>query len=901
MEYKQKLLMIDGHALTHRAFHALPNLSNSEGFPTGAVFGFFSMFLKALQDIKPTHALVAFDLPGPTFRHKLATDYKATRKATADELTMQLPVIQEILTALNIPVIVKEGYEADDLLGIISRLTPKMMLNIVVTGDLDLLQLINKNTQVFRFRTGFSDYTIYDEKKMVEEYDLRPDQWVDYKALRGDSSDNIPGVRGIGPKTAQELISTFGDLNKVFEAADANDKRIKTGALNKLKLGKASAFLSKQLSYINCKDGLDFDFTKARLADYDREKVISLFQKYAIRSLIDKLPKISEEAKQAIEAKAEVSEFVIVDTIEKLESLIKELSGKQSFAIDTSKTLGPLVEAQMVGLSVAFDDDRAFYLPIAQFKDIDYLGKLKTLLESKTINKIGHDLKTDSLLLKKYGINLCPLSFDTKIAAYLTNPGQRNYDQEALGFSELGFRKKPIEEYLGKPKDKLPFEKLKLEEQAVYSSEDVNITWRLKNKLETQLKAQKLDKLFFEIEMPLIGVLMLMEERGIKLDSPWLKQLGKDADKEIKELEKKIHAFAGEEFNISSPIQLREILFEKLNIPTGDLKRRGKNGELSTAAYELEKLRGQHPIVELIFDYRELSKLKSTYLDSLPELMSKTDGRVHTNYNQTIAATGRLSSSDPNLQNIPVRTELGRQVRKAFVAEKGFVLAALDYSQIELRIAASLSGDPEMVKIFKSGKDFHAATAARLFNVLESAVTYEQRRRAKTINFSVLYGVSAFGLSERSEMGRAEAGEFIQRYYQVFGQLKKFIDGQIAEVRDKGFAINALGRIRQFPEISSGNFSVRNAAERAAFNMPIQSLAADIIKMAMIEIDKKLVSDDCRMLLQVHDELVFEIKKDRLSEFAPKIKQIMEETYKLNVPMVVDCKVGSNWLETEKQ
>ncbi len=895
--------MIDGHALTFRAFHALPNLTNSEGFPTGAIFGFFSMLLKSIEDIKPTHALVTFDLSGPTFRHKMAGDYKAHRKPTPPEINQQVPKIIEILKAMDIPVFTKEGYEADDLLGIMSRLAPISVLNIIATGDKDLYQLINKNTVVYRFKGfgGFSETDLYDEKKFQAEYGITPSQWVDYKGLRGDPSDNIPGVRGIGEKTGLDLIQQFGTIEKLYKEVEKKNPKIKGAVLKKLEEGKEYAELSRRLAFIDTKDGLDFDFEKTILGDYDQGKVIELFQHYAIKSLIQKLPKISAQAQKVVEGKIIERDFILIDTEKKLEALIQNLEKQKEFAIDTQKTLGPLVDATLVGLSVAFESNKAYYLPVSMNKEVSYLKKIRNLLEDTKIKKVGHDLKTDILLLKKYGIILGGAEFDTKIASYLVNPGQRNYDQETLGFTEFGLRKKVIEAYSGKPKDKIPFEQLNLQEQLTYSCEDVDVTWKLKDKLQKELKNKGLWNIFERIEMPLINVLMDIEQEGVLLDTVWLKKLSTEAATEITKLEKQIHKLAGQEFNISSPIQLREILFDKLNIPTVELKKRGKTGALSTAANELEKLRGLHPIVDLIFDYRELTKLQSTYLEALPELVSPIDKRVHTSYSQTVAATGRLSSSDPNLQNIPVRTELGRQVRKAFKADKDFILASLDYSQIELRIAASLSGDAEMTKIFKSGKDFHAATAARIFNVMESAVTFEQRRDAKTINFSVLYGVSAFGLSERSEMGRAEAGEFIKRYYQVFSKLKKYIDGTIEQVRKDGFATNALGRLRQFPDIHASNFSVRSAAERAAFNMPIQSLAADILKMAMIEIDKNILDDDCRMVLTVHDELVFEIRKGKEKDYVPKIKKMMEDAYGLKVPIVVDAKIGENWMEMEKK
>lgn len=901
-EFKQKVLLVDGHALVHRAYHALPGLTNKDKFPTGAIFGFFSIFLKALSQLKPAYALVTFDLSEVTFRHKLSGDYKAHRTAPPDDLVIQVPKIKEILTAMNIPIYEKAGYEADDIIGIITRKTPKNALNVVLTGDMDLLQLVNKNTVVYRLKTGFTDFVVYDIEKMKQDYGLAPEQWVELKALKGDPSDNIPGVAGIGEKTGLDLIQRFKTIDNLYEAVEKNDPTIKASVLNKLKDGKHYAYLSRKLSLIDCENYKfdEFDLEKTRMGDYDKNRVIDLFQELAIKSLIDKLPKTSEKAKEVVRERVGEENYQLVDSVEKLEDLIKYLEKQKAIAIDVETTVGRPLEAELIGLSVSVKNDEAFYIPVYQKKGLNALDALKGILENSKIEKWGNELKTDALVLRKYGVNLWPLSFDTNIAAYLLNPGQRSYDTESLGYTEFGMRRYGIPNFEGKKKEVIPFEKVEAAHACMYGCEDAATTFKLKPKLEKELKLQKLDRIFETIEMPLIPVLMKMEILGVQLDVKFLKDLSVKTGKKIDQLEKKIHELVGYEFNISSPVQLRDALFNKLQIPTTDLRKRGKTGGLSTAAGELEKLRGIHPVIELIFDYRELTKLKSTYLDALPELVSKLDKRLHTTYNQTIAATGRLSSIDPNLQNIPIRTETGRAIRKGFVADKGYVLASIDYSQIELRIAASLSGDPEMVKIFKSGKDFHVATAARLFNVMESNVSFEQRRDAKTINFSVLYGVSAFGLSERSEMGRAEAGDFIKRYYQVFSKLKKYIDDTIEKVHDQGYITNAMGRIRYFPEINASNFAVRAGAERAAFNMPIQSMNADIIKMAMIEIEKKVLSEDCRMLLQVHDELVFEIKKGKEKEYVKKIKDIMESAYKLKVPIVAEAKVGQNWLEMEK-
>lgn len=761
MEFKKKLLLIDGHALFHRAFHAIPGMTSPSGFPTGAIFGFLSMFFKALNDIKPTHALVTFDVKGPTFRDKLSTDYKATRKAPDEEMVKQLPKLKEILQALDIPIYEQAGFEADDLLGIITHKTPKDVLNIIVTGDLDLLQLIDNHTQVYRFKIGFSDIQIFDIDKMVAVYGLHPSQWVDYKALRGDPSDNIPGVPGIGQKGGLELVKEFGSLDAIYTAVERKDQRIKPGTLKKLEAGKVKAYLSYKLSYIDQKNGLDFDFDKCLMGDYDQQKVLELLHMLGIKALDNRLPKVSGEA-----------------------------------------------------VSKGIFDAKAI------------AGKPNDLIHSQE---------------------------EALIAAYLLNPGQREY--------ETG-------------------------------------DWV---KLAKELKENNLLKIFQEIEVPLIQVLARMHERGIKLDLKWLSDLSKKLNERIGQLVKQIHKLAGLEFNISSPMQLREILFDKLQIPTENLRKTGKTKAYSTDATTLEKLQGVHPIIDLVFEYRELTKLKSTYVDALPELVSKSDLRLHTSYNQTIAATGRLSSSEPNLQNIPIRSELGNQVRQAFVSDTKKVLLSLDYSQIELRIAASLSEDPEMMKIFNNNGDFHTATASKIFEVSPDKVTPAQRRDAKTINFSILYGVSAFGLSERSDMGRGEAAEYIRKYYQVFSVLKQYIDALIQQAHQDGFLTNSFGRIRYFPEIHSAKYGVRSASERQAVNMPIQSLAADIIKMAMIEIEKRFQNNpSCQMLLSVHDELVFEVDPKETEKYAGEIKNIMETVYQLKVPIKVEAKVGNNWAVMEK-
>ncbi|MGE5392375.1 MAG: DNA polymerase I [Candidatus Saccharibacteria bacterium] len=901
MQFKQKILLVDGHALFHRAYHALPGLSNKDGFPTGAIYGFLSILFKAFSDLKPTHALVAFDLPGQTFRHKMSGDYKANRKPMESDLVVQLPKLQEVLTALKLPIYQKEGYEADDLIGIITRKTPKDILNIILTGDMDFLQVVNGNTEVYRLKTGISEMIIFDEDRIKQDYGITADQWLDYKALRGDASDNIPGVKGIGEKTALGLVAEFGSVKRIYEEAESHPEKFKPAVLNKLKEGRHYAFLSYDLAKIDCENGLEFDLEATKLEAFESEEVVKLFQELGMRSLLSRLPRPAGKAERKPEqsderqvAQEPEKPQIVVDSEKEMGKLVDELSKSAGFALTALTDQSSPLSANLLGLSIA-SGGRLYYLPV---KGKQSLAPLKEILENEKIEKYGYNQKSDLVLFKRYGVEVRGIRFDVMVAGYLLNPGLRSYDLEALMFSEFGVHKQGLAELLGKGRDKRTVSDLEPEALRKLACENADSVLRLAGKLKEQIREQGIEDVLTKIEMPLIPVLAAMEERGVLLDSAYLRELSQEGDKQIRKLEKEIHKQAGQEFNISSPIQLRDILFERLKIPTDPLRRRGKTGELSTAAGELEKLREYHPIIDLIFQYRELTKLKSTYLDALPELV-REDRRLHTSFNQTIAATGRLSSSDPNLQNIPIRTDLGNRVRKAFVADKGFELVSLDYSQIELRIAASMSGDPEMIKIFKNGGDFHAATAARIFNVPQDQVTGQQRRVAKTINFSILYGVSAFGLSERTEMARAEAGDFIKRYYQVFMRLKEFIDEMIAEAHKNGLMRNPLGRIRYFPDIHSSNYAVRSAAERAAVNMPLQSLAADIMKLSMIEIDRSDFGPGCRLLLSVHDELVFEIRKGE-EACVPKIKEIMENSYKLKVPVVAEAKIGPNWLDMKK-
>jgi len=895
---QEVLLLVDGNALVHRGFHAIPHLSNKKGEPTNGVYGFALLLLRALKEVKPQYVAVAFDLPEPTFRDKLYAEYKAKRVKAPDELYAQIPRVKELVRAFDLPVYEEKGYEADDIIGSLSAIGKKHDLKVVIlTGDLDTLQLVDDSVSVFAPKQGLAETKIYDAAAIKERYGLLPEQLIDYKALRGDPSDNIPGVRGIGEKTASELLQKFGTLEKVYDYAKGKDtKRISERVRTLLLEHEKDAELSKHLVRIVRTMKLSFDLKNLRLDGYDESKVYELFRELEFKSLLDKLPK-TQNAAQLLEKRESNDNYQLLDSAPEYEKFLDELQEQKEYALDTETTSLNPVAAQIVGIGFSWKNGKAYYVPAAMVDE-----RLKKILLSDHSTKVGHNLKYDYLVLKRNQISLGGAWGDTMIAAYLLSPGSRNFDLDSLSFAEFGFRKTPITKLIGEGKNQKSMADVPVADVADYCGEDADYTWRLYKKLLPRLEEMRLLEIFRDIEMPLARVLAEMEYRGIKVDASHLNGLSKKAEKEIEKLEQHIWKFAGAEFNIGSPLQLKEVLFEKLKIPTENLKK-GKTG-LSTAATELEKLRDLHPIVPLIFEWRELTKLKNTYLDTLPLLINPETGRVHTSYSQTIAATGRLSSSDPNLQNIPVRTEFGRGIRKAFIAEEGFVFLAIDYSQIELRLAAHLSKDRKMMEAFKNGEDIHTATAMEIFGIKDpKKVTDLQRRSAKTINFGVLYGLSAYGLTSRIPgVSQGEAQDFIDKYFSTYSGLTRYLEEVVADVRRRGYVKNELGRVRYFPEISSSQFQVRASAERAAINMPFQSLSADIIKMAMNKLSELgLTNDeDCRLLLQVHDELLFEVKKDKVEKYAGEIAKIMTSVYKVSVPIEVEAKSGQNWEEMSK-
>ena len=793
----KKFIIFDGNALVHRAWHALPmTLTTKDGTIVNAVYGFTSVFLKALKDLKPDYIAVTFDLAGPTFRHEKFKEYKAGREKQVDEFYTQFPIIKDLLRAFNIKIYEKQGFEADDLIGTLcdkKQVDRDDVLSVIVTGDMDTMQLVDGNTHVYTLKKGLTDTVIYDVKAVKEKYGgLTPEQMIDYKALRGDPSDNIPGVKGIGEKTATTLLTEFGTLEKLYDAVEKNKaKNVKERIVNLLIEHKKDALMSKDLATIDRAVKIDFKLEDCKYVNYDKDKVYKLLSELEFKSLLSRLPGQTGEQGgfdfgatgiTKVNGNQAKFDYKLIDTDEKFSEFFTELKKQKIFCFDTETTGLNVFEARLIGLSFSWKKGQAYYIVVNE----KYLKELKPIFEDEKIKKVAHNMKFDASILKMAGLDLANYYFDTMIASYLLDSSTRQHGLDRLAFIELKHKKIPTTALIGEGKNQITMDKVDVKKVAEYSCEDADFTWRLFEIFEKRLEKNDLKKLFDEIEMPLISVLIEMEFNGVKIDVEQLKKLSKKITRKIGELETKIYKLAGQEFNISSPLQLKEILFDKLQISTKGIKHT-KTG-LSTAAAELEKMRGEHEIIDLISDYRELTKLKSTYVDALPKLVNKDTGRLHTSFNQTITATGRLSSSEPNLQNIPIRTELGREIRKAFIAEEGNLIVAADYSQVELRVIACLAKDEHMMEVFNQGKDIHAATAAKIFDVKLEDVTKDMRRKAKEVNFGVLYGMGAGGLAQRTGITRAEAKEFIEKYFSSYKKVKEYTEKMVEDAQKKNMS-----------------------------------------------------------------------------------------------------------------
>lgn len=893
------LLLFDGHALVHRAYHAFastPLTISKTGEEVSAVYGFALMLLKVLQEFKPTHWAIAFDLPTPTFRHQKFAEYKANRPPVPDELRKQIQRVKEMVKAFNIPIFEIEGYEADDVLGTLSRKANSSGIEVVIiTGDADTMQLVSPMTKVLYPKPGrpFSDTELFDEIKVLQRYGLFPKQLPDFKGLKGDPSDNIPGVPGIGEKTALKLLQQFGSLEGIYEhLEEVNPPQLRQILLQ----NKEIAFRSRELATILTEIPITFDLQACAITSFDRQQVLKLFRELEFYSLIPKLPQPTVQFKESPQGI-----YRVINTEEAWEELKSKLSSASSLVIDVEATGKEEMGAELVGIALCLKPGEAYYIPLGhrtwerQLPLKKVIEDLLPFLENPSLPKIAHNGKYDMTVLYQYGVEIKPLSFDTMIAAHLL--GEKSLSLKSLAFSQLGIEMTPITSLIGTGAKQISIAQVPISQVAEYACADADITFQLKEVLESALKREGLWQPFTEVEMPLVPILFEMERNGVALDVNLLKELSLTLGEEIGKLEDEIYALVGYRFNINSPQQLQKILYEVLKLP--HLKRT-KTG-YSTEAAVLEELKGLHPIIELLLNYRQLMKLKSTYVDALPLLINPKTGRIHTTFHQTGTATGRISSSDPNLQNIPVRGEWGRRIRQAFIAPEGFMLLSGDYSQIDLRVLAHLSQDPILISSFLKDEDIHSSTASQIFGVKIEEITPEMRRIAKTVNFGVIYGMSEYGLEEATELNREEARRFIQTYFERYKGVKAYLEATKQKARERGYVETLLGKRRYIPEINSSNKQVREAGERMAINMPIQGTSADIIKLAMLNIHKEIKKRGLRakMLLQVHDELLFEVPEEEVEETKKMIKEIMPHSLKLSVPLKVEVKTGKNWGDME--
>lgn len=922
-----KLFLLDAYALIYRSYYAFiksPRV-NSKGQNTSAIFGFVNTLEELLRKENPTHIAVAFDPPGGTFRHDAYEQYKAQRQETPEDIRAAVPIIKDIISAYNINILEVPRYEADDVIGTIAKKAEKEGFDVyMMTPDKDYGQLTSDHIYMYKPKFAGSGFDVLDAKQVMEKYELSsPTQMIDLLGLMGDASDNIPGCPGVGPKTAQKLLAEYGTIENLLEhTAD-----IKGSLKLRLEENKEQILFSKFLATIKIDVPVEFDKKDFERKNINAEKIETLFEELEFRTLIARVlkkdnvvrpPTTSHEAIQGdlfaefmpestvannystlVELKDVPHTYHLVDNEKKISDLIAKISVHNFCSFDTETTGIDPTASQLVGMSFSFSEGEAYYVPVSP--DFDEAKKqveiFRNFFENEKIEKIGQNIKYDIIILKQYGIEVKGKLFDTMIAHYLMNPELR-HNMDYLAETYLNYRTIHIDELIGaKGKNQLNMRQLRPEQICDYACEDADITLKLRNIFVKAIEKQGYTKLLYEIEFPLIYVLADMEYTGVKLDKNALAESSKTLTVDLQKIEAQIHDYAGTELNINSAKQVGEILFDKLKIT--DKPKKTKTGQYVTSEETLESLKDSHPVVGKILEYRGLKKLLSTYIDALPQLVNPRDGKLHTSYNQTVTSTGRLSSSNPNLQNIPIRDEQGKEIRKAFIADDGCTFFSADYSQIELRIMAHLSQDKHMIEAFNSGEDIHAATAAKIYKLPINEVTADMRRKAKTANFGIIYGISVFGLAERLTIPRGEAKELIDGYFESYPQVKEYMDNSIKEAREKGYVTTLFGRQRFLPDINSRNATVRGYAERNAINAPIQGSAADIIKVAMNKIFERFAKEDVqsKMILQVHDELNFNVVNCELDKVRQIVIEEMESAYKMVVPLKADCGSGSNWLE----
>jgi len=921
---QKELYLVDAYALIFRAYFAFirnPRIT-SKGLNTSAIFGFVTTLEELLKTYHPSHLAIVFDPPRPTFRHKIYPEYKANRDATPEDIRIAVPYIKELAEAYRIPVLEQPGYEADDVIGTLSHQAEEQgYRTFMVTPDKDYLQLLSKRIFLLKPRTKKNEIEEIGINDLPEYFHVEhPSQVIDVLALWGDASDNIPGAPGIGEKTAKKLINQYGSLEKLYDHIDELSGKLK----NTLMQYRDQIFLSRDLVTIRTDVPVSFDEKLFENSGLDEEKIRQLFKELEFKTLLQRVipPKEQEGAVTGTHIQGNLfdqpasgndgpsdgketidsvfHDYHLLDTDDKIKELAETLSGLKEFCFDTETTGLNFLDAEIVGLSFSFKPHEGYYVPLPpeHANATKRLMLLKTLFENTSIRKIGQNMKFDMHMLENYDIHVRGTLFDTMLAHYLLFPEQR-HNLNDMSENLLGYQPISIERLIGKKgKNQISMRKVEAETIKEYAVEDADLTWQLKEVLEPELKKNGQDKLAEEIEMPLVHVLLKMERAGIRLDPGVLKQYENILKEDLQKLEQEIHKLAGVEFNISSPKQLGEVLFEKMKIV--DNAKKTKTKQYSTSEEVLTQLKGKHPIIEKVLEYRSVRKLLSSYVETLPGLVHPQTGRIHTEFNQAIAVTGRLSSANPNLQNIPVREERGREIRKAFVSSgEEYLILSADYSQIELRLMAHLSEDESMIRAFLNNQDIHAATAAKIYNVPLEEVTREMRSHAKTANFGIIYGISSFGLAQRLDISRTKAKELIDGYFKSFPGVKRYMNVSIQKARERGYAETIMGRRRYLRDINSGNSFIRSMAERNAINTPIQGSAADIIKLAMIRVQKILEEKGLKtkMILQVHDELLFDMYLPEKEEVIDLVVYEMENVVKLKVPLTVDYGIGRNWLE----
>ena len=881
---EKRLIIIDGNSIINRAFYALPDMSNSEGLKTNAIFGFVRMMFKIIEDYQPTHMSVAFDKKAPTFRHKQYADYKAGRKKMPDELAQQLQPLKDLLDKFNINRLELEGYEADDLIGTVARLGEENDFKVyIVTGDKDAIQLASHKTTTLITKKGVGEVEEYDYDSVLDRYEMTPTQFIDLKGLMGDKSDNIPGVPGIGEKTGIKLLKQYSTIENLIEHTD----ELKGSIKKKIEENKDLALMSKELATIITNVPIEVKLEDLEYGDYNKDDVVEKFKEFGFASLITKLLDI-EGGETTIKEEIDLK----IEHLDNVEDFIKKAEENKKVIIDVIGKEGNILDKRVLYVFLSLDGNEIYYV------NEDELPQIKTLLSNPEIKKHGYDLKEDYILLKPYEIELNSMDFDITIAEYLIDSkSSTSYECSAIAMKYLTRKIKSKEDLLGKGAKAKKFDEIEFDELSAYIGDILNTVNGVYPKMEEKLKETEMDGLFYHVEMPLVEVLGSMEYIGMKVDKDQLNELKEKFTTIINELENEIFELAGEPFNINSPKQLGVVLFEKLGLP---VIKKTKTG-YSTNAEVLEKLRDKHEIIDKITEYRQIVKLNSTYVEGLLKIINPKTGRIHSSFNQTITTTGRISSTEPNMQNIPVKTEMGRDIRKVFVADDNCKLVDADYSQVELRVLAHMSGDENMIDAFKHGEDIHSKTASQIFDVDIKDVTSKQRIEAKAINFGIIYGKTDFGLSQDLNIPVATAKAYIDSYFNKYPKIKEFMDEAVESATETGYATTILNRRRYIPEIKASNFIVRNQGKRFAMNAPIQGSAADIIKVAMVNVYNKLKENNMKskLILQVHDELIVEAVDEELEMAEKIVREEMENAQSMDVKLDVDLNTGDSWYETK--